>query len=160
MCQPVSATRGMIHAERENPNPKTKTAQTSFCFTLEFLEMKNWVFGNNPHAKHTKFLKLSETASFLFYIGISEQFPGAERALNLSVPKSENPMSSFYTCHFCAVHLNYLPDSTPKWNISLIRSTPGHNTLHAHIYVSLSSTNSKLAPNYPLSLFPRLHSVR
>src|SRR6266481_8950433 len=72
----------MIHAKRENPNPKTKTAQTSFCFTLEFLETKNWVFGNKPHAEHAKFLKLSETASFSFYIGISEQFLGAERALS------------------------------------------------------------------------------
>src|SRR6266481_1804464 len=85
MCQPVSATRGMIHAERENPNPKTKTAQTSFCFTLEFLETKNWVFGNKPHAKCAKFLKLSETASFSFYIGISEQFLGAKWALKFDL---------------------------------------------------------------------------
>ena len=82
MCQPVLAIRGMIHAKTEKtPIPKQRLLRPVFCFTLEFLETKNQVFGNNPHAKCTKFLKLSETASFSFYIGISEQFPGAERAL-------------------------------------------------------------------------------
>ena len=43
--------------------------------------MKNCDFGNCRHTERTKFLKFSETASFSFYIAISEQSLVAERAL-------------------------------------------------------------------------------